>query len=209
MKPARAARVAVWARAWVKAAAWGVLSLVGMDFVLGILLGASAVSVETVRLVLTSAVMMVVFGLALQALRRPAVYISTLKRYATSGVGDETLANWAQRLHAEMDGQSVYLQNDLSLQQLAARIRIKPHHLSQVLNQHIGQNFYDFINRARIRHACELLAQTDQTVLDIALASGYNNKVSFYNAFKQFIGKTPRAYRQEQGNARDDRVRVG
>lgn len=198
---------------WITGAALGLLVLIGTDLVLGMLLDRKAVSIETLRFVISSLTLVVVFALVLQALRRPAEYISHLplfekepkSRYATSGLREDTLVLWAERLHKAMEADNIYLLNELSLPQLAEHIRIKPHHLSQLLNQHIGQNFYDFINQARIGHACRLLQKADQSVLDIAFASGYNNKVSFYNAFKQFMGETPGNYRQRSASPKKNK----
>jgi AraC-like DNA-binding protein len=79
-------------------------------------------------------------------------------------------------------------------------LKLRPHHLSQILNEQLGKSFYDFINEHRVAHAKELLtanADAAMTILDIAFASGYANKASFYNAFKRFVGMTPTRYRED------------
>jgi AraC-like DNA-binding protein len=99
----------------------------------------------------------------------------------------------------------VFLDCDLTLRTLAGMLKLRPHHLSQILNEQLGKSFYDFINEHRVVHAKGLLtanADTAMSILDIAFASGYNNKVSFYNAFRRFVGMTPTRYREEK-NALD------
>jgi len=67
-------------------------------------------------------------------------------------------------------------------------------HLSQVINQQSGKNFFKFINEYRVEEAKRLL--TDQstqkyTILAIAYDCGFNSKSSFNTIFKQYTGKTP------------------
>jgi AraC-like DNA-binding protein len=100
-----------------------------------------------------------------------------------------------------MRDQKAFLDCDLTLRTLAGLLKLRPHHLSQILNEQLGKSFYDFINEHRVAHAKELLAANADAaipILDIAFASGYNNKVSFYNAFKRFVGVTPTRYREEK-----------
>ena len=59
-------------------------------------------------------------------------------------------------------------------------------------------SFYDYVNRQRIEHAKHLLKESQSSVIDVACASGYGNKTSFYNAFKQNTGTTPVQYRAQQ-----------
>jgi AraC-like DNA-binding protein len=193
---------------WIRGAAWGVLLLISTDLILGIVLGAQAMSLETTRITITSLLMALIFSLSLQALKNPATFISELDHqegagkalYATSGLDEGTLNQWADRLNEEMLSQKLFLENDLTLPQLARRIRIKSHHLSQVLNQQIGKSFYDYVNEARIQYARELLIDTKQSVLDVAFACGYNNKASFYKAFSQYVRTTPLKYRKLHAN---------
>ena len=50
----------------------------------------------------------------------------------------------------------------------------------------------------RIAHARRLLVkQPELPVVDVAIACGYNNKNSFYNSFRRFVGMTPSEFRQK------------
>ena len=69
-------------------------------------------------------------------------------------------------------------------------------YVSQTLSQQLGTTFFDFINGARIDDAKQMLVDTDESVLDIALTIGFNSRSSFYKAFKQFTGVTPSQYRK-------------
>lgn len=119
---------------------------------------------------------------------------------------DERLAQGlAHNLTILMQEHHLYRKNELTLPDLALRLGISVHQTSELLNVHIGQSFYDYINSYRLSYACQRLADSNckLRVLDIAFDAGYNNKNSFYRAFKEATGVTPNQYREnaETGNA--------
>jgi AraC-like DNA-binding protein len=119
-------------------------------------------------------------------------------KYVNSGLRDDTAQHYLGKLDRVMREEQPHLDSDLSLDKLAGLVRVHPHHLSQALNDHLGKNFYDYINEQRIGHARKLLAeQPDLPVVDVAIASGYNNKNSFYNSFRRFVGQTPTEFRAQ------------
>lgn len=189
---------------WLRLAAWGMLAVIVTDIVFGMLLETNQASLETARLAVSLLLSLMIFFLSLSALRHPARYLVELaeapaaakQAYATSGLSGDTLERWAGKLERLMEEEHPYLVNDLTLTQLAEMLGIRPHNLSQLLNQSLGTTFYDYINRARVTHACQLLKNSRDTVLDVAFASGFNNKATFYSAFRQQVNATPSAYRQ-------------
>lgn len=90
-----------------------------------------------------------------------------------------------------------YLDNQLTLNSLAESIGLSSHHLSEVLNQQEGKNFYQFINQYRINHILEQLNHDKSSkILDVAMAAGFSSKSTFNAVFKQFTGQTPSQYRK-------------
>ncbi|MCK5809043.1 AraC family transcriptional regulator, partial [bacterium] len=62
----------------------------------------------------------------------------------------------------------------------------------------IGENFYVYINTARIKYAVELMknkANHKKSILEIAYESGFNSKSAFNTYFKNIIGATPHKFR--------------
>jgi len=91
-----------------------------------------------------------------------------------------------------------YLDNELTLTRLAESVEISTHHLSEVLNQHEGKNFYQFVNEYRINYICERLKNDkDIKILDLAMSAGFSSKSTFNAVFKQFVQLTPSQYRQQ------------
>lgn len=115
------------------------------------------------------------------------------------GVIDEnTRAMMFDQLTKHIELEHSYRDSELSLAKLADSIGLSPHHLSEVLNQHAGQNFNHFINAYRVKEVCEKLESSSSfKVLDIALQSGFSSKSTFNTIFKKFMGVTPTQYRQK------------
>ncbi|MBN2659316.1 MAG: helix-turn-helix transcriptional regulator [Spirochaetales bacterium] len=88
---------------------------------------------------------------------------------------------------------------DLSftLEELAARCHLNPSYFSRIFREKMGQPLFEFINRARINRAVQLLKKTDLSILEIAMTVGYNN-VSFFNRyFRKLKGCSPGEYRKK------------
>jgi len=96
-----------------------------------------------------------------------------------------------------MEQEQVFLDNQLTLIRLSNAVGITTHHLSEVLNQQEGKNFYQFINEYRINYFCQKLAQDHSIkLLDLAMNSGFSSKSTFNSVFKQLKGITPSQYRK-------------
>ena len=91
-----------------------------------------------------------------------------------------------------------YLDQELSIQQLADRMGWPVKRLSAVINTNYQRNFNDFINQYRIEHACHLLKTRPKTekMLSIQLDSGFASKSVFNHYFKKIKGCNPSEYRK-------------
>jgi AraC-like DNA-binding protein len=119
-------------------------------------------------------------------------------KYAKSGLTQERMQAVADQLAQFMAHEKAFLEGDLTLGQLAMRISVPQHQISQVLNQHLCCSFFDYVNRLRVEEAKRCLADaaySGQTVLEVGLAAGFNSKAAFNAAFKRFAGMTPTAFR--------------
>ncbi|WP_289644518.1 helix-turn-helix domain-containing protein [Maribacter aestuarii] len=92
-----------------------------------------------------------------------------------------------------------YLDPSLTVQKLSEQSGIPSKQLSVLINQHLGQHFFDFVNGYRIDCATKILSdptKKDLTILEILYEIGFNSKSSFNTAFKKHTGTTPTAYRK-------------
>ncbi|MFN7552234.1 MAG: helix-turn-helix domain-containing protein [Pseudomonadota bacterium] len=124
--------------------------------------------------------------------------------YARSGLDAPRAAALATALRDLMDGEKPFLEDDLTLPGLAARLGASPHALSQVLNQQLGTTFHDFIAAHRVADVQRCLrdpAYDGQAILDLAFAAGFRSKSAFHEAFRRATRTTPSRYRATRGNA--------
>jgi AraC-like DNA-binding protein len=121
-------------------------------------------------------------------------------KYAKSGLDDDRMLEYKNRLANLMQSEQVYLRADLTLPRLAGELECSVNHLSQVINAGFGKSFFDYVNQYRIEQAKSLLAEFgDQSaVLNIAYTVGFNSNSAFYAAFKKYVGMTPAQYRRSQ-----------
>jgi AraC-like DNA-binding protein len=99
-----------------------------------------------------------------------------------------------------MASKKLYLDRHLTLDDLAAEIRVNKNYLSAVINEKIGKNFYQYINELRIEAAIELLDNSQYNYLSIegiAQTVGFNSKSVFNPAFKKHTGMTPSEYKRK------------
>jgi len=121
---------------------------------------------------------------------------ATQGKYSKSGLATPLLKEYKERLDRLFEEDHSYLDNDLTLVLLADKLKIPAHHLTQLFNVYIGENFNQYVNKFRIDYACMMLADADEDVFieDVAFKSGFNSKVSFNRHFKNITGCTPKEY---------------
>lgn len=119
-------------------------------------------------------------------------------KYQRSALGEAQAQRIAAKVQQAVYSEQLYLDPALTLYKLAEHIGVSAQYLSQTLNQTLQQSFYDYINEARIVAAKQLLQQTEDSVLCIAMAVGFNARSSFYKAFRSNAGLTPAQYRAKQ-----------
>ncbi|MNY38368.1 HTH-type transcriptional regulator CdhR [compost metagenome] len=91
-----------------------------------------------------------------------------------------------------------FLDPSLTIQELSNQIDIPVRDLSILINHHMDQHFFDFVNEYRIQKAMIILKnplKKDLTVLEILYEVGFNSKSSFNTSFKKYTNLTPTAYR--------------
>ena len=89
-----------------------------------------------------------------------------------------------------------YGDGELSLAKVAGVFNISEPYLSSIFKQSMGINFSSYVGSVRIDKAKEMLKQTNMSVGDIALATGYYSANSFCRAFKRVTGLSTTEYRK-------------
>lgn len=102
---------------------------------------------------------------------------------------------------------------ELSLSDLSRRLGTNTQYLSRALNDGLGLNFSQFVNRLRVTEAQRRLragddADTATDLLALALEVGFGSKASFNRAFRAHAGVTPSAYRDAHVGDRAPRTQA-
>jgi AraC-like DNA-binding protein len=108
-------------------------------------------------------------------------------KYERSSLTREQAEEAEKLLLAVMENDRLYLDEELSLRSLAEKIGFAPSHVSQVINERLKKNFYDFVNAYRVEEAQRVLRdprRRDEKILGIALDTGFASKVAFNRVFK-------------------------
>ncbi|UPK41377.1 helix-turn-helix domain-containing protein [Paenibacillus pabuli] len=92
--------------------------------------------------------------------------------------------------------QERYADANLTVYRIAEHMGKPEKYISQLFKEHTGENLSDYVEVVRINKAAELLRESQHTIDEIALTTGYNSAHSFRRAFKRVRGVLPSAYRQ-------------
>jgi AraC-like DNA-binding protein len=121
------------------------------------------------------------------------------KKYASSSLSNELAERYEIELLELVQNEKIYLKNDLKLSDVAEKMKIQNHHLSQLLNNKLKKNFNDFINDYRVSEFKKRLTDNNYsnfTILAIGLDCGFNSKAAMNSIFKEHTGKSPTEYRK-------------
>lgn len=122
-------------------------------------------------------------------------------KYARSSLKTDQAGMLLKRLLQIMQDEKPYLDSNLKIQHLAERVGISSHHLSQIINENMNQNYADFINSYRINEARRLLLSPEyeqEKILSVAFDAGFQNKATFNAIFKKYTGMSPSGFKKHQ-----------
>jgi len=121
------------------------------------------------------------------------------KKYARSGLKPKDIERYKGVIEKYMAIEKPYLNRELTIYDLAGQLNIPRHFISEVINEHMGKNFYSLVNEYRVKEVKQRIvdpAYSHLTILAIAYDSGFNSKSSFNTIFKEHTGMTPSGYQR-------------
>jgi len=83
----------------------------------------------------------------------------------------------------------------ITLDTVADLVHLNPAYFSSVFKQSTGSSFKEYLNMVRIEESKRLLSNTDYSLIDIAIATGFENQSYFTKVFKKYTGLTPKQFR--------------
>ncbi|MGF1475292.1 MAG: helix-turn-helix domain-containing protein [Geminicoccaceae bacterium] len=85
----------------------------------------------------------------------------------------------------------------LSVEKVAKAAGVHPNYAMTLFRRAIGMTISDYLVRQRLSHAQAMLIDTDLSIDRVARRSGFRSQSRFYEAFAQWVGKSPARYRAE------------
>ncbi len=103
------------------------------------------------------------------------------------------------KLNRHMEEERPYINPELTLYDLSSQLNLTKNELTDLLNNHIGKNFFAFVNEFRLKAVIRKFENPDfghYTIIAIAYDCGFNSKSTFNSIFKQHTGQTPSEYKK-------------
>jgi AraC family transcriptional regulator len=107
--------------------------------------------------------------------------------------GESRAPRW---LFVARDHLHAHAPESVTLSQLAAISGVDPVHLTRTFRRCFGVTPADYVRRLRLEIACRALAETDQSIAEVALEAGYSSQAHLTRAFRARLGSTPARYRR-------------
>ena len=119
---------------------------------------------------------------------------------------------WLQKMEqgarSDIDRVKQYIQyhvdEDLSIDKLAAQVYLSQGYLSSVFKKETGMNLSRYIRQCRMEKAKELLKDTNMKVVQICEKVGFANVSYFCQNFREYCGVSPDKYRK--GESADEEM---
>lgn len=118
------------------------------------------------------------------------------KKYAVSKVKGIDVMSVIEQLSMLMNENQLYLEEKLSIKDVAEMLDINHQQLSEILNRELGKSFSSYVNDFKISEARNLLVnEPELPVIRIAMSVGFNSVRTFNRVFAKSTGVTPVEYR--------------
>ena len=83
------------------------------------------------------------------------------------------------------------------LEDLAGLLHMTPTSFSRYFTMKNNKPFSKFISEIRIKHACKMLTETDESIAQICYDCGFNTLSNFNKQFKEIMQKKPTQYKRD------------
>ncbi|MCU0407841.1 MAG: AraC family transcriptional regulator [Bacteroidales bacterium] len=130
----------------------------------------------------------------------PASFLSfPAIKYQKSSLSDDDKEAILKKIRHELEINRYYANNLASLSGLSKQINESSHHVSQVINEKLGQSFFELLAFYRVEQARKIITGDKGgkiTIEELAEMVGYNSKSSFNTAFRKLTSQTPSEFRK-------------
>jgi len=108
----------------------------------------------------------------------------------------DTRQDYRERILRVLDFIQQNLDAQLSLDTLASLACFSPYHFHRIFRGMVGESIRSHVRRIRLERAARRLLDTDDRVIAVALAAGFESHAAFTRAFRSFVGCSPSQFRR-------------
>ena len=131
------------------------------------------------------------------------------QKYASNALPEREASDISGRMDKIMTDEKPYLDPNLKVGDIALRVGVSSHKLSQVFSQYKGVSFYDYINAYRVEEFKSLVKDEKKlslTLSAMAEKAGFSSRASFFRYFKNIEGMSPGEYLKKLDKDRSEGV---
>ena len=89
-----------------------------------------------------------------------------------------------------------HFQEKLTLEETAKIVGFSKYHFTRVFKKYMNMTFYEYLNKKRVKCAEGLLYNTEMSITDVAMNSGFSSMSSFDRTFKALNRCSPSEFRE-------------
>ncbi len=117
-------------------------------------------------------------------------------KYGDKKIDPQEATQLTRKLNELIVEEQLFKNADLKIAEVAERLQMQSHKLSQLINEHLGKSFTVLVNEHRIHAAQELIRFERNMKLEaVGYDCGFNSVSTFYAAFRKVTGTTPAKYK--------------
>lgn len=123
--------------------------------------------------------------------------LATKTAEKNNSLSEEELDHWKDMVQSLMLDERLFENPRLTLADLAEGLNTNTKLISTVVNRGFQMNFNDYVNQFRIDAVKNKILEGEhlkQTLLGVALESGFNSKATFNRAFRKITAQSPKEY---------------
>lgn len=87
---------------------------------------------------------------------------------------------------------------NITLREVSDEVYLSQNYFSELFKKEIGEGFYEYLSKYRIKRAKEMLLNSNMKIYEIANRVGYKDSITFCRVFKKITGTTPNNYRNDK-----------
>ena len=101
-----------------------------------------------------------------------------------------------------VDYTEIHYKENITLELLSKMFYCSGAYITKMFKREMGMSYAEYLRQRRIYQASNMLSDSNMKINEIVKNVGFSDVVSFRNAFKKYVGLTPKEYRNQTRNAK-------